>query len=100
MDFHLAAQNGSDIACEHPHDLRVAGLDNALREYLRVVEQVNVVLKQIKTKFLNCEAAVGNTADERVLQIAFPDLLRRFEQSFGGCVVQGGTPNEWFVFVS
>ena len=99
MNVHLAAENIRHRGCEHAHDLGITGLDNALREYLCVIKQINIILQKIKTKFLNVEAAVGNTVDKRMVQIAFPDVLRCGKQSFGGFVVQGGTPNESMLMI-
>ena len=101
MNVHLAAEDIRDRGRKHAHDLGIARLDNALCKDLGIVKQVNVILQQIKTKFLNFEAAVGNTAHERMLEIALPDLARCIEQSLGCFVVfQGGTPNELMLIVS
>ena len=99
VNVHLTAENVRHRGCEYTHDLGIAGLDNALREHLCVIKQVNIILQKIKTKFLNVEAAVGNTVDKRMVQIAFPDVLRCGKQSFGCFVVQGGTPNESMLMI-
>ena len=50
---------------------------------LGIVKQVNVILQQIKTKFLNFEAAVGYTAHERMLEIAPPRSRALHRAVFG-----------------